>query len=231
MMRPGIVALLVAVTVVACTSPSEKERLEKRVAELEKQLGVESPSPEAPAGKAKGPAEPTPAREPAFALPDGAQLTLVLETSVSSAVSQVGEKVVARLEKAADRDGTIVVPAGTSVEGRVTEARPSGKVKGRARLSLAFDRIVVRGTAHPLSASGVTLEADPQHGKDAATIGAGAVLGGVIGAISGGHGAVGKGALVGTAAGTGVVLLTKGKEVQLPQGAHVAIRLHEALKL
>ena len=52
-----------------------------------------------------------------------------------------------------------------------------------------------------------------------------------IGALTGSRGGVGKGAVVGTAAGTGVVLLTKGKEVQLPQGAHVAIRVREAFRL
>lgn len=191
----------------------------------EEPAGVGAPA--ASAREERRPLSPPPAP---LVIPEGTELTLVLETSVSSATSQAGDAVTARVEKATGPDGSVVLPGGTSVEGRVTDARPSGKVKGRARLVLDFDRIVIRGRPHPLSATGLTMEASPQHRKDAATIGGGAALGGIIGAIAGGKGGFGKGAAVGAAAGTGAVLLTKGKEVELPSGAHVAVQVRDTLR-
>ncbi len=54
----------------------------------------------------------------------------------------------------------------------------------------------------------------PTKKQDAAKIGGGAAGGAVIGAILGGGGGAAKGAAIGGAGGTGVVLATRGKEVQ-----------------
>jgi hypothetical protein len=174
----------------------------------------------------------TPAPQPKpLVLPEGTELTLVLENALSSTASRPGDDVTARVERAEGPDGAVVLPGGASVEGTVTEARPSGKVKGRARLALRFDRIIVRGRAHPLTGVGLAVEADPQHKRDAAVIGGSAVLGGIIGAATGAKGGFGKGVLIGGAAGTGAVLLTKGKEVEFPAGFRFAVQLSEELAL
>ena len=61
--------------------------------------------------------------------------------------------------------------------------------------------------------------------KDALEIGGGAAGGALIGGLIGGK----KGALIGTAAGggagTAVVLSTRGKEIHLPRGAAMTLRL------
>src|SRR5204862_7464657 len=61
--------------------------------------------------------------------------------------------------------------------------------------------------------------------KDALEIGGGAAGGALIGALIGG----GKGAAIGSAAGggagTAVVLSTRGKEIHLPRGAAMTLRL------
>jgi hypothetical protein len=51
------------------------------------------------------------------------------------------------------------------------------------------------------------------------------VLGGILG---GGDGAV-KGAAVGGAAGTGVVLITRGREVRVPAGTNLVVTLERAI--
>src|SRR5688572_25279587 len=79
-------------------------------------------------------------------LPAGTRLPLVLQTTVSSDSSNVGDLVVAKTRlNVRDRRGTIVIPHGTEVRGRVTSADPGGKMKGRARLGITFDRVVLRG--------------------------------------------------------------------------------------
>ena len=61
--------------------------------------------------------------------------------------------------------------------------------------------------------------------QDAAKIGGGAAGGAVIGAILGGGSGAAKGAAVGGAGGTGVVLATRGKEVSVPAGTNLIVRL------
>ena len=47
----------------------------------------------------------------------------MLETGLSSATSQVGDRVVARVERATAQDGRVVLPGGTVLRGRVVRAR------------------------------------------------------------------------------------------------------------
>jgi hypothetical protein len=122
-------------------------------------------------------------------------------------------------------DGHVLAPAGSELRGRVTAAVDSGRVKGRARLAFAFDTLVVDGESYPISARATDITAENTHKKDAAIIGGGALAGGIIGAIADGKGGAGKGALIGGAAGTGAVLATKGKQVSLPAGTQINVKL------
>jgi type IV secretory pathway VirB10-like protein len=171
------------------------------------------------------------ARPTRMVLPEGTELTLVLETAVSSSTSNEGDPVVARVERAVSDDGRIVLPGGTVLQGRVTEAQASGRVKGRARVAVDFDRIVVRGRTHELDASPVVAEAAGEGGKDAKTVGGAAAAGAIIGAIADGKKGAVRGAVIGAGAGGAAVLVTKGKDVELPSGSRWTVRLRNSLRL
>jgi hypothetical protein len=164
-------------------------------------------------------------------LPEGTELTLVLENAISSATSNEGDAVVARVERAVGDDGRILLPGGTVLHGRVTEAQASGRVKGRARLAVDFDRIVVRGRTHQLDASPLVAEAAGEGGKDAKIVGGSAAAGAVIGAIAGGKKGAVKGAVIGAGAGGAAVLATKGKDVEMPAGSRWTVRVRDSLRL
>jgi hypothetical protein len=171
---------------------------------------------------------PTPA---AVEIPEGTPLTLTLESSVSSAANHENDAVVARLAEDVRVGEKVIVPAGSEVRGRVTTALRSGKVKGRARLALTFDTLVVKGKEYPIEATGVDITADPSKKKDAIIIGGGAGAGAIIGAIIGGKKGAAIGAGIGAAGGTGAVLTTRGKEVELPAGQGIAIKLTQSARL
>jgi hypothetical protein len=162
-------------------------------------------------------------------IPAGTSLPVTLETSVGSDTSAVETPVHAHLTRPVVIHGETVLPAGSRVSGIVTDAKRSGRVKGRAHLALRFDSLTpanadARYTIHT-TAVGRTAEGTKK--KDALEIAGPAAGGALIGALVGGK----KGALVGTAvgggAGTGVVLSTRGKEVHLPKGAALTLRLTE----
>ena len=159
-------------------------------------------------------------------VPEGSTLHVRLETPLSSETASAGQEVTGTTSTSLVIDGFEAFPAGSRVNGHVSHAAGSGKVSGRGELTLEFDRIVT-----PAGASS-TLETEPLQRKArsgvkkdvvrvAGAVGLGALVGGIVG---GGKGAAVGGA-AGGAAGGGAVLVTKGEEVVLPEGASLDVRL------
>jgi hypothetical protein len=196
------------------------------------------PDEEAARGDNDWPAnEPAPVREPverandAVVVPANTQLSLRLETGLSSKTSSLGDRVTARVERATGDDGNVVLPGGTVLHGRVSEVEGSGRVKGRAHLAVTFDRMVVRGRSYPIEATVLSATAPDSQSRDAKVIGGSAVAGAIIGGITGGKSGAAKGAVLGAGAGTGAVLVTKGKEVEMPAGSHWTVRTRSQIRL
>ena len=175
--------------------------------------------------------EPVQPRATAMVLPEGTELHLVLEQPLSSLNSRPGDTVTARVESAVGDDGRIVLPGGTVLQGRVSEAKGSGRVSGRARVAVDFDRIVVRGRTQELEVSPVVVEAPGEGGRDAKVVGGSAAAGAVLGAIAGGGKGAVKGAVIGAGAGGAAVLISKGKEVDMPAGSRWTVRLRNSVRL
>jgi len=164
-------------------------------------------------------------------IPEGTTLPLALETAISSATSQSGDVVVARLAEDIQVGEKVRVPSGSEIRGRVTAATPSGRVKTRARLAFDFDTLVVEGKEHSIGTGPIDITAGDTHKKDAATVGIGAGAGAIVGALFHGKKGAGIGALIGGAAGTGVVLTNTGKEISLPTGSRVVVKLTREVRL
>jgi outer membrane lipoprotein SlyB len=113
-------------------------------------------------------------------------------------------------------------------------ARDEGTVANveTAKLELRFDTLVLPdGTRVPIVAS-MKSEAESTKKKDTATIAGSAVGGAILGALIGkdAKGAA-IGAIAGGAIGTGVVLGTKGNEVEIPPGTEFTIEMDEAVSV
>ncbi len=173
--------------------------------------------------RAQGPVTPTPSPAPPLVIAEGTALDLVLENALSSKTSRAGDEVVARIEQATAPDGAVALPGGSYLEGRVVEARESGRVKGKAQVDVAFDRIVVRGQRYSIETTGLSFTADDSHKRDAAIVAGSAAAGALLGKITGGS--TKKGAVLGGAAGGGAVLATKGKEIEVPAGSPASVRV------
>ena len=187
------------------------------------------PAEAIPVAEAPRPGEPIPAASASreVTIPAGTMLTVALDTPVGSDTSRAEEAVTAHLTRAIHVQGQTVLPEGSRVTGVVTDATRSAKVKGRAHVAVRFDSLTPRGEDHryAIRTASVGRTAAATKEKDAMKIGAPAAGGAIIGALLGGK----KGALVGTAvgggAGTAVVLSTRGKEVHLPKGSALTLRL------
>lgn len=164
-------------------------------------------------------------------IPAGTRISLRLGSPVSSASSRVEDPVQATLRSPIVINGVTVVPAGAAVSGYVTEARRSGRVKGRARVGVRFNTLRVGGTRYMVRTASIAREAPGTKKADATKIGIGAGAGAITGAIAGGKKGAAIGTAVGGGAGTGLVLTTRGREVSLPRGTAVTTRLTAPLTI
>jgi len=185
-----------------------------------------------PEGNAAVDAKVAPAPRPALVVPAGAQLEVIVETPMSSKTSSPGDRIEGRLGRDLLVNNTVVARAGSAVSGRVTAAVPSGRVKTRARLAFVFDTLVVEGGApRAIETQAVDITADDTHTRDAVTVAGGAGAGALIGAIVDGGKGAGLGALIGAGAGTGVVLIDKGKNITIAGGGTLSIELTQPLRV
>jgi hypothetical protein len=193
------------------------------------------PNTPAPVVEARKPTRaPAPAPAPerereivALEVPEGTILELELLTALDSSVHRVGDEIQARTLSPLYVSGEEALPAGTHVEGHITEVEASGRVKGRARLGFTFERLRTPSGLEKIRTSFVEQEAESGKKKDAAIIGGAAGVGAIVGGIIGGKKGAAIGASIGGAGGTGVVLTTKGEEIRLPVGTTVNVRLDE----
>jgi hypothetical protein len=215
---------------------AEATRAEMARAEASRLAGQAAPRP----AEASRPAEP-PAREAEAARPaptpkplviaDGTELVVALESTLSSDRSRPEDPVEATLAEPIRSDERTVLPEGSLLRGHVRVAQRSGRTKGLARLAVSFDRIVVNGKTYPIEASPIDVTAEKSTKRDAGIIGGAAAVGAIIGGIADGGGGAAKGGLIGGAAGGGAVLLTRGKEIELPAGSKHTVRLTRSVIL
>ncbi len=165
-------------------------------------------------------------------IPKGAHLLLRMDNSISTKTAQEGDYVYLRTESPVVAEGHIVVPNGSYVQGVVSRAKQSGRVKGRAELSIHLETLTLAsGKVYRIAPRLASVESDESgqkvdnrendikqggtKGKDAETIaitaGSGAAIGGLADRSW-------KGAGIGAGVGTGVGLARVGKAVAWERG-------------
>lgn len=161
-------------------------------------------------------------------VPAGTEFDVKLAKPLSSATALVEDRFEATSVVDLMEGDKVLVPAGSTMRGVVSSVKKAGRVERRGSLTLAFDRITVRGRDYPMRAT-VTevLESEGVRGE-AAKIGTGAGVGAILGGILGGV----KGALAGILiGGGGTIAATEGEDVELNTTRVLRVRLDAALDL
>lgn len=149
-------------------------------------------------------------------IPPGTILAVRLLDTLSTDRNQSGDRFQASLQDPITSDGNVIVPRGTTVEGRIVDAQQAGRVKGVAEMTLELSQLrLSNGETVVLDTGTVLRQGQTSTGKDTAKVGTGAAIGAVIGAISGGGKGAAIGAATGAGAGTAGVLLTRGEPLVL----------------
>lgn len=172
-------------------------------------------------------------------------ISVQMNGTLSSRTAHVGDKFTATVTVPVYANGRTVIPAGSIIEGRVTQVTPAKRMNRSGTIGIDFDGIVFpNGTSVGLM--GILTSDDPEtrrriddesrvsaegNKRPSVFIGGGGAIGAVLGGIAGG----GKGAVLGGAVGAGAgvasILLSKGEEAQVPSGTPFGIQIKQPLTI
>jgi hypothetical protein len=147
-----------------------------------------------------------------------------LDTELSSDTAQVEDRFQATTVADVYRGNDVIVPSGSVLRGIVSTVNRASRTDRKGSLTVSFDQITVDGRTYPMRGT-VTqaLESEGIRGE-VGRIGAGAGVGAIIGGIIGGV----KGAMLGVLiGGGGTIAATEGKDVTLPPGTILRVRLDQ----
>jgi len=193
-----------------------------------------APAPRVPDPPA--PAAPAPPRAPerprATAsrgeIPANTELDVRLSNILNSGTAQVEDRFEGTTAADLIIDGRTLVPAGSVMRGVVSSVMPAGRLKRKAEMTVTFDQLTINGRSYPIRGT-VTQAIEGEGVKgDLPKAGVGAGVGAIIGGILGGFKGAMAGVLIG---GGGTIAATEGKEVELPQGTVLRVRIESPVPL
>ncbi|MCI0336491.1 MAG: hypothetical protein L0226_02855 [Acidobacteria bacterium] len=169
-----------------------------------------------------------------FIVPNNTRLTAVLNTNLSTSSGNSGNRFSMVVRSPSQYNGAVI-------EGYLTEVERSGRVTGRAKISLDFDRIRLRdgntydfkGYIENVRTPGGdnirvdnegTVREDSQTERTITRSGIGAAVGAILGAIAGGGSGAAIGAAIGAGAGAGSVIIQGRDDLDIPSGTELDIR-------
>lgn len=162
---------------------------------------------------------------------EGAVLRVRLDHSVSTATHRAGDRFTATLAEPLRDGGRIVVPKGARVTGRLRQSAPSGRLSGRAVLSLAPERLEWSGRSVALETRAWTTASARHRRRNLAWIGGGSGAGAMIGALAAGGAGAAIGAGAGAAAGLAGAAVTGRKHATAPAETLLTFRLRTPLQI
>jgi hypothetical protein len=164
-------------------------------------------------------------------VPEQTAIAVTLDQGLASDQSRPGDHFEATVSAPVVIDEHTVIPQGAHVEGLVVDARPSGRLMGRARLQLSLDSVDVAGKSYQLQTTASQKIGGNHKKRNWAWIAGGGGGGLLVGALAGG----GKGALiggpVGAGAGTAVAFVTGKKDIHLRPETPLTFHLAQAVTI
>jgi hypothetical protein len=161
-------------------------------------------------------------------IPVGTEIDVRLQNTLNSGTAQVEDRFEGTTLADTSVDGRVAIPAGSVFRGVITAVEPGTRTNRTSKMTVSFDQVTISGRSYPIRGTvtqaiegeGIRGEA----GRTAAGAGVGAIIGGILGGF--------KGALAGILiGGGGTIAATEGKEVELPQGSVLRVRMDSPVQI
>jgi hypothetical protein len=167
-------------------------------------------------------------------LPSGTELTVRTAEDIDSSTAVVGQTFSAIVERdIRGESDDVIIPTGSHAV-LVVRQISTGGTTGSPDMVLDMQSMTVSGRRYLVSTADLRKDTGTGIGKNkrtAETVGGGAALGTIIGAIAGGAKGAAIGVLVGAAGGAGVQVLNKGKDVRVPAETLLTFTLNKPASL
>lgn len=161
-------------------------------------------------------------------VPSGTEMDVRIANALNSGTAKVEDRFEGTTLVDVNVNGRTIIPAGSVMRGVVSSVEPATRTNRTARMTVSFDQVTVNGRAYPIR--GTVTQAiqgegiKGETGRIATGAGAGAILGGILGGV--------KGAVLGAViGGGGITAATEGKEIDLPQGTVLRVRLDSPVSI
>jgi hypothetical protein len=174
--------------------------------------------------------EPPPPPKP-LVVPAETVISVVLDQAVGSKISTPGQAFSATVNRPIEVDGKVAIPKGARASGIVKDAKPAGRFKGGAVLSLTLTSVTVGNEDYNLQTTSPTETSKGKGKRTAGLVGGGAGGGALIGGLAGGGKGALIGGLIGAAAGTGGAGLTGNRDITLAAETPLTFKLVEPLQI
>jgi hypothetical protein len=177
---------------------------------------------------------------------EGTNLRVALDTTLSTKSARVGDRFSGTLREPIYVNGKEAIPYGSRIDGRVSEVQRPGHTHGVGKLDIVFEKIQLpNGYTETIVASMAgaetsdktkvdkegTISGPSSRKRDAAEVAGAGGVGAGIGAIAGGAKGTAIGGGVGAIVGLADSMRRRGKDLELPAGTSLVIRLDRPLTL
>jgi hypothetical protein len=153
-----------------------------------------------------------PAMEPSMSatVPPGTRIIVRTRETLDSRRHRAGHMFTASLEGDLVADGKTLAPHGSTVYGRLSEARGSGRMVGKSSLTLEITDIMIDNRPHSVTTGSLKAVTEDTAARTVGTTARTAAIGGLIKGS--------KGAKTGAKVGVGLSIVTSGNQIYIPGG-------------
>jgi hypothetical protein len=161
----------------------------------------------------------------------GTEIVVRLIDGIDSEKNKEGDTFRASLDEALMDGDDVLAPKGADATVKLVSSQESGKLTGRAELTVALVSVTIAGRPAAVNTSSVS-QASGSRGERTAKVAVGtAAVGAIIGAIAGGGSGAAMGAGAGAAAGAGSQVFMKGQRVRIPSETLLTFTTDAPVKL
>jgi hypothetical protein len=164
-------------------------------------------------------------------LPSGSEISVRLIESIDSERNREGDEFRASLEDPITLGNDVVVPKGADARVKLVNEQESGRLSGKAGLTVQLISITVDGKPIRVDSSDVSEYSGSRGARTAKSAAAVGAVGAIIGAIAGGGQGAAIGAGAGAAAGAGAQTVMKGQRVRIPSETVLTFTTQRTLEI
>ena len=176
-------------------------------------------------------AAPAPPPPKPLIVPADTIISVTIDQPVGSKISTPGSAFAATVAAPVSIDGRLAIPKGAHASGVVKDAKPAGRFKGGAVLSLTLTNVSVKNETYEIATSAPSETSTGKGKRTAVLAGGGAGGGALIGGLAGGGKGALIGGLVGAAAGTGGAAFTGNRDITITAETLLNFKLTQPLEI